>query len=399
MNNRQTRRLYHQDSYQIEFEADIVERLVYDNRPALILNQTCFYPESGGQPSDRGTIEGISVVKIVEEDEKIIHVLESDILGPGIHGKIDWELRFDHMQQHSGQHVLSQAFYEVLGGETLSFHLGQESSTVEIGLTRIDGDELARVERRANEIVFEDRTIKTALIPQEELDGIPLRKPPKKEGLVRVVEVEAFDYSACGGTHCRRTGEIGLIKITKGERIRNNLRFDFVCGWRALADYSLKTGIVRQLSAQFSVKESDVLASIAKLSEDLKSGRKLARKSEEKLAQFEAREFIMRAEGNIIKEVFTEKTPEGAKSLAVHIVKQGAFIVLFAVKSEARSHMILAASESLDVDMRRLVPVISPIIQGRGGGGPTLVEIAGDPKADLSRALAEAEHFIKRSQK
>lgn len=395
MDKNKTHRLYYEDPYRVEFEAEIVERLVSENKPALVLDQTCFYPESGGQPSDQGTIEGVVVIKIVEEGEKIIHVLEREVPAQRIKGKIDWTARFDHMQQHSGQHILSQAFYEILKGETLSFHLGAGSSTVEIGIVKIGEEELGRVEKRANSIIFEDRAIKTTSIDQEKIGEIPLRKPAKKEGLIRVVEVDGFDYSACGGTHCRRTGEIGLIKVTKWERIRNNLRFEFVCGWRALADYTLKNGIVRQLTGQFSVKEGDVPASVGKLAEDLKAARKLAKKSEEKLASFEAQEFMTRAEGKIIKQVFTEKTPDGAKFLALCIVKQGDFIVLFAAKSETRSHLILAASENLKVDMRRLVPVISPGINGRGGGSPVLVEIAGDPGADLAAALAKAEDCVK----
>ena len=395
MDKNKTHRLYDEDPYRVEFEAEIVERLVSENKPALVLDQTCFYPESGGQPSDQGTIEGVVVIKIVEEGEKIIHILEREVPAQRIKGKIDWTARFDHMQQHSGQHILSQAFYETLKGETLSFHLGAGSSTVEIGIVKIGEEELGRVEKRANAIIFEDRAIKTTSIDQEKIGEIPLRKPPKKEGLIRVVEVDGFDYSACGGTHCRRTGEIGLIKVTKWERIRNNLRFEFVCGWRALADYTLKNGIVRQLTGQFSVKEGDVPASVGKLAEDLKAARKLAKKSEEKLASFEAQEFMSRAEGKIITQVFTEKTPDGAKFLALCIVKQGDFIVLFAAKSEARSHLILAASENLKIDMRRLVPIISPDINGRGGGSPVLVEIAGDPGADLSAALAKAQDFIK----
>lgn len=397
MDKDKTQRLYHEDSTRVEFEAEIIERLVYEDKPALILDRTCFYPESGGQPSDQGTIEGSNIIKIVEDGEKIIHVLEKDVPGQRIRGQVDWTVRFDHMQQHSGQHILSQAFYEILKGETLSFHLGAGSSTVEIGIARIGEDELSRVERRANAIVFEDRPILTTFVSQEKIGEIPLRKPPKKEGLIRVVEVDGFDYSACGGTHCRRTGEVGLIKIIKGERIRNNLRFEFVCGWRALADYSQKNRIVRQLSGQFSAKDEDVLASVGKLAEDLRAAKKTAKKSEERLAVFEAREFIARAEGKVIKEVFTEKTPESAKFLALTIVKQADFVVLFAVRSEARSHLVLAVSENLKLDARQLVPVVSPVINGRGGGSSFLVEIAGDPGADLSAALAKAEDFVKNS--
>ena len=391
----ETKRLYFDDAYRTEFTAEVVERLVYDGQPAVVLDQTCFYPESGGQPSDRGMIGGVEVLRVLDEGGKIFHVLRREVAGPRITAKIDWTLRFDHMQQHSGQHILSQAFYEILHGETLSFHLGEETAMIEIGISKVADEDVERVERRANEIVFGDRAIKTYFVPGEKLGEIPLRKPPKKEGLIRIVEVDGFDYSACGGTHCRRAGEIGLIKAPRWERIRNNLRFDFLCGWRALADYSLKNGVVRQLSGRFSVKEADVPVSVGKLSDEFKTAKKQLRKGEEKLAFFEAQDFIKRAAGKIIVEVFGDRTPEGAKYLALNIIRQGEFAVLFGVKTELRSHLILASSDSLKLDLRPLVSVVSPAFNGRGGGGPSLVEIAGDPSADLAPIMDRAVEFVR----
>ena len=397
MDANETRRLYFEDPYRVQFQADVVERSLAEGRSALVLSQTCFYPESGGQPSDKGTIEGVAVLKIFEDGDKIVHVLKADVAASQITGTIDWAVRFDHMQQHSGQHILSQAFYEIVKGETLSFHLGAEVSTVEIGIVKIHDDDLNRIERRANEMIFEDREIKTYFVAQDKIGGIPLRKPPKKQGLIRVVEVDGFDYSACGGTHCRRTGEVGLIKMTQWERIRNNLRFEFVCGWRALSDYRQKNAIVRQLLNQFSVKEAEVASSVGKLAEDLRSVRKLARKSEEKLAEFEALEFIKKSQGGVIKDVFTDKTPEATKFLALHIIKQGDFVVLFGARSEARSHLILAASANLKLDMRPLVSIVAPLINGKGGGSASLVEISGVTDANLAAILLKVEDIIKHS--
>ena len=402
MNNdrgrKETRRLYFDDAYLTEFEAEVIDRLIVENQPALVLDQTCFYPESGGQPWDKGTIDGVEVIKVVEDGERIVHVLARDVAAARVKGWIDWATRFDHMQQHSGQHLLSQAFFELLRGETKSFHLGADVSTLEIGLAKAAEEDIERVERRANEVAFENREIKTYFVPEEKIAEIPLRRPPKVSGLIRVVEADKFDYSACGGTHCRRTGEIGIIKITKSERIRGNLRFEFVCGGRALRDYALKNRVVRHLVNKFNVKEADVAASVAKLTEEMKAVKKQARKSEEALAVFEAQEFIKRAEGKIIQQIFPEKSPEGARFLALNIIKHGEFVCLFGAMSESRSHVILACSESLKLDMRRLVPVVSPLINGRGGGGPTLVEIAGDPAADLTAALHRAADFLKKTR-
>jgi alanyl-tRNA synthetase len=194
-----TRRLYFDDAYRREFDADVLEKRTQEGSPALVLNETCFYPESGGQPWDKGTIDGIDVLKVVDLDGIIVHVLKEDVASPKVHGAIDWPTRFDHMQQHTGQHILSQAFFETLKGETLSFHLGEEVSTLEIGLRTITDADLDRVEDRANAVVWEDREVKTYFVPEERIDAVPLRRPPKKQGLLRVVEVAGYDFSACGG--------------------------------------------------------------------------------------------------------------------------------------------------------------------------------------------------------
>jgi len=396
MMKQETKRLYYENPYQLEFEAVVVERITIEEKPALVLDQTCFYPESGGQPDDKGVINGINVLRVLEGDEKIIHVLEKDISSDRVKGKVDWQRRFDHMQQHSGQHILSQSFYELFKAETLSFHLGESVSTVEIDLRKADDEEVERVERRTNEIIFEDREIKTYFVPEERIENIPLRKPPQKKGEIRVVEVSGFDYSACGGTHVRRAGEIGLIKILGWERIRNNLRFEFVCGRRALEDYAQKKRIVFQLSNRFTVPEKEILASVEKVFLDLKSQRKRIRKLEEEVVRYEALEIVRQAEEKIIRKIFQDKTAEQMKFLALNIIRQGSFIVLFGLKEEKRGHLVFARSESIKVDLRELLPLVSPMIKGKGGGQPSLVEIASDSPENLEAALAKADELIRK---
>jgi alanyl-tRNA synthetase len=390
-----TRRLYFEDATLFEFEAAVVERRIVDGRPALVLDQTCFYPESGGQPWDKGTIEGVDVLQVVEEGETIVHVLTADVAGERVRGRVDGALRFDHMQQHSGQHILSQAFYELLRGETKSFHLGPEVSTLEIGIARVDEADLERVERRANAIVFENREIRTYFVPEARIGEVPLRRPPKVSGLIRVVEADAYDYSACGGTHCRRTGEIGLIKVIKAERIRGNLRFEFVCGGRALRDYDLKNRVVRRLVGRFNVGEADIADAVEKLAEDLKAIKKQTRRTEDALGAFEVRDLWAKAEGRILRAAFADRTPEGVRTLALSAIRQGDCAVLFGTKTAVRSHVVLAASDGLKVDLRPLVPELAALMNGRGGGGPTLVEIAGGADADLEAVLRAAEERVR----
>lgn len=392
----ETKRLYLEDPYQIEFEAHVVEKVIWEKKPALVLDQTCFYPESGGQPCDKGVINGIEIIKVLEDEARIIHLIAEDISFDKVTGKVEWQTRFDHMQQHSGQHILSQSFHEFLGAETLAFHLGEAFSTLEMDLRKISEEEIESIEKRANEIVYEDREIKCYFIPEEKIESVPLRRPPKKKGLIRVVEVSDFDFSACGGTHVRRTGEIGLIKILRLERIRNNIRFEFICGRRALEDYLRKSRIVRELSTRFTVNEGEILNTVEKLSSDLKSQRRRRKKLQEKIAQYEAQEIIQEEKEKIIKEVFVDKTPEEARFLVLNIIRKGDFVVLFGLKGEERGHLILACSDSINIDLREIVPIVSPLIKGKGGGRPSLVEVAGEEKENLEQALEKAFEFIKK---
>lgn len=393
---RETKRLYLDDPYQVEFEARIVERRTQEKKPAVILDQTCFYPESGGQPHDRGWIDEVEVIKVFEEDAKIVHLLEKDIQVENIKGKIDWERRFDHMQQHSGQHILSQSFHEILEAETLAFHLGEAATTLEMDLRRVTDEDIERVEMRANEVIYQDREVKIHSLPEDKVGSLPLRRPPKKKGLIRVVEVSDFDYSACGGTHVRRTGEVGLIKILRWERIRDNLRFEFICGRRAFQDYLMKNRILRDLSNRLTVHEQEVPSSVEKLFSELKSQKVEIKKMREKLAQAEAQEIIERAKGKILKKIFAEKTCEEMRFLALNIIHTGDFVVLFGLEGEERGHLILACSEKFNIDMRELVPLVSPLIDGKGGGNPSLVELVCMNVENISKALDEAQQFIEK---
>lgn len=391
-----TKRLYLESPYKVEFEAQVVEKVIWEQKPALILDQTCFYPESGGQPCDKGTINEVEVLKVLEDEARIIHLLAENISSAKVTGKIEWQTRFDHMQQHSGQHILSQSFHELLGAETLSFHLGEAISSVEMDLRKISEEEVENVERRANEIVFQDREIKCYFIPEEKIESVPLRRPPKKKGLIRVVEVSDFDFSACGGTHVRRAGEIGLIKILKLERIRNNIRFEFICGQRTLEDYLWKNRILRELSTRFTVNEEEILNTVERLSSDLKSQKRKGKKMQEKIAQYEAQEIIQETKEKIIKELFVDKTPEEVRFLVLNIIRKGDFVVLFGLKGEERGHLILACSENINIDMREIVPLVSPLIKGKGGGRSSLVEIAGEEIVNVEQALERAFEFIKK---
>lgn len=394
-NPSETKRLYFEDAYRREFEASVLETLVHEGSPAVVLDQTYFYPESGGQPADGGTLGDAKVVYVFEAGPKIVHVLDREIDAPTVRGVIDWGRRFDHMQQHSGQHILSQCFIECLGGETMSFHLGEQVSTLEIGIRASSDEELDRVENRANEVILENWEIKTYFVPEDKIESVPLRRPPKKSGVIRVVEVSGFDYSACGGTHCRRTGEVGLVKIIRAEKIRSNLRFEFRCGGRALSDYSWKNRVLVDLASKLSVQDKDVAAAVEKLSSESKDIRKKLRRLQEAMAVYEARDITGKAEGPIIQVIWQDRTAEEAKLLAINIIRAGEFVTLFGVLSPERDHLIFAASEKLPLNMRDLVPVAQALVRAKGGGSPSLVEMVADKGGNLDAVLAAAAQYIR----
>jgi alanyl-tRNA synthetase len=391
-----TRKLYFEDAYLIEFDGRVLDRLLHEGKPAVILDRTCFYPESGGQPSDRGMLGGADVLRVFEDGERIVHVLDRESSGTeDVRGVVDWVRRFDHMQQHSGQHILSQCFVEVLEGETQSFHLGEQVSTLEIGIRLVSDADLEKVESRANEVVFEDREIRTYFVEADEVGTVPLRRPPKKEGTIRVVEVGGFDFSACGGTHCRRTGEIGLIKIIRWDKIRNNLRFEFLCGRRARQDYRDKNRSVLEIGQKFSVHERDAAAAVEKTIQETKQSRKKLKQLQEAVAGFEAREAVEKGSGSPVKRVWTDKTAGEAKLLALNIIRLAERVVLFAVRGGERDHFIFACSEKMPLNMRELVPLVMERAKGKGGGGSTLVEIVAEKGADLEAVLTAAEDYLR----
>ncbi len=229
-----TERLYYHDSYLGEFQARIVD--VGLDRRTIYLDRTAFYPTSGGQPSDRGTVAGIPVVDVVDEDTRIAHILSKPApagLESGFVGcVIDGRRRADHREQHTGQHLLSAVFLETMGAETVSFHLGGEISTIDVARAALTAEEIERVEERANALVRENRPVTVSF--GEASEDLGLRKATERGGTIRVVTIENLDRSACGGTHVRQTGEIGAILIRKLDKVRGNTRVEFVCGGRAV---------------------------------------------------------------------------------------------------------------------------------------------------------------------
>ena len=397
-----TDRLYFDDPYRIEFEAKIVDKVEFEGKPALILNRTCFYPTAGGQECDRGFISDVPVVDVIDQDNEIIHVLERDVPGTEIRGRIDWKRRFDFMQQHSGQHVLSQSFFRVLDANTTSSHLGQESSTIEILRETLTLEEAHSVEDFANSVVFENRAIKTYFRSEDELTSVPLRRTPKKKGHIRIVEIDGLDYTPCGGTHCRHTGEIGLIKVGRWEKIRGHVRIQFLCGKRALSEYRWKSEAIEELADHYSAKGTDVLALVTKQSEENKVLHRNLKDLTEQAIAFEAKKLFSEAESmgdlKLVKSVFDERPAEELRTLATKIVSYGKVVVLLGNRGE-KAQLVFSCSEGLPYKMNDLIGIACTKIDGRGGGTPRLA-FGGGPLSDkVEEAVESVFENISKGQK
>jgi len=279
-----TQRLYYQDSYLKEFQARVVDSSPDGLR--VYLDRTAFYPTSGGQPFDTGVLENIPVTDVVDEGDRVAHVVREMLQCEHVHGAVDWPRRFDHMQQHTGQHLLSAVLVELFEAPTVSFHLGAESSTIDIARI-LEPAQLRHAERRANEIAFENRPVTVTY--RDSSEALDLRKPTERQGSVRIVSIQDLDRSACGGTHVRATGEIGAILIRRLDRIRGNQRIEFLCGMRAVnrarADYEALSSVARSFSAPLDETPALVDAQREKLLDSDRTRRRLAAQLAEALGR------------------------------------------------------------------------------------------------------------------
>ncbi len=402
-----TDRLYYSDSYLTAFTARVVERLEVAGRPAVILDRSAFYPEGGGQPGDRGQLNQARVVDVVTRQEAsgaVAHLLSEPLAGAEVSGSIDWPRRFDLMQQHTGQHILSQAFIQVLGAETIAFHLSDDpqAGTVTIDLNRIDlpPAQVDAVEDLANRIVYENRPVTARFVAKDELGSIPLRprsaddpsralrglrKPPAVDASIRIVEIAGFDWSACGGTHVARSGEVGQIKIVKLDRRGNETRVEFRCGQRALHDYRRKHTLIQRVAADLSIGFWELDQAVARLAADNKA---LARRLEEAEArgdEFEARDMLSDLRAGmgyaVALRAWRDRDMASLRRLAKQIVTRPHTVALLGSGGE-KPALVFARSGDLAFDMNRLVRDAAARLGGRGGGSPDFAQAGGLPASD-----------------
>jgi alanyl-tRNA synthetase len=414
-----TDRLYYTDPYLRRFDATVCTIDERDGRIIAVLDRTAFYPTSGGQPFDIGTLGGHPVVDVYDRDDgEIVHVLGETTrsaeasrsseterttrsaeasrsgetertereasaerplrVGDAVTGEIDWPRRFDHMQQHTGQHVLSAAFDRVFGVRTVSFHLGTDTSTIDLA-REMTPAEIATAEDAANTIVWEDRPVSVSFSSREDATAMPLRKEPKREGTLRLIDVEGWDLSACGGTHVARSGAIGIIAVASWERFKGGQRLEFLCGGRALRRFRVSRDALDASGRLLSVLPAELAAAVERLQSELKDRKRDVAALQTELARFRAVELAAAAEpvaGIKLVARALDADAAGLKSLASAITAEPGFVVAL-LSSSSPSLAVVARSADVAASAQQILSALIAKFGGRGGGRPELAQGGG----------------------
>ena len=391
-----TTRIYFTDALTREFDAQVLACVPAGDRPdrfEVVLDRTAFYPSSGGQPFDTGQLGAARVLDVADGDDDVIrHVMDAPLtVGDRVRGVVDWPRRFDHMQQHTGQHILSAAFDHLWSVRTVSFHLGAESATIDLA-REVTEKEIRDAEAEANRVVWEDRPVTVRFVTEEEAARLPLRKEPARTGLLRLVEVADFDLSACGGTHVPSTGMIGLIAVAGWERFKGATRLTFVCGGRALRSHGTLRDIVTSATRVLSVHPAELAGGIERLQAEAKEHGRTIKRLQTELADFQAA--ALRAAATTMGPYRgVLRTQPGAdavalKTLAQAIVSEPGMIVVL-VGDGSPAPLVVARSANVDMDAGAWLKLAVAELGGRGGGRPEMaqggVAAAADAVLDFAR--------------
>jgi len=390
-----TKRIYYDDAFVREFSASVQAAREEGNTWRAILDQTAFYPTSGGQPNDLGMLGEARVLDVMDEGDEIVHVVDRPVQG-SVTGKIDWVRRFDHMQQHTGQHLLSAVLLKEFGLETVSFHLGEEICTVDLRGMEPDAETLAKGERAVNEILFEDPPVKILYATREELRSLGVRKEVEREGILRAIEIEGVELQPCGGTHVARAGQIGMIQLRRCTKIRQDWRLEFLCGVRvvkaARADYETRRAVAEKLKCS----AEEVLSMLDKALVERDASFKLSKARGERLAVLEAEKIVRETPADAIGIRLVTRVFEGVEAsyvlmLAPAIATHEKTVALIARKE--CGHIFFGQGPGVGKDMNALLKKALAEVGGKGGGTKDFARgaLADPAAAQKAIELARAE--------
>lgn len=375
-------KLFYQDPYIKSFSAKVVTQRKDENgNYYIVLEQTAFYPTGGGQPHDVGTIDHIKVLNVEEVEGEVRHYLETELddVNAAVHGVIDWERRFDHMQQHAGQHILSAAFEQLFGYKTIGIHLGNETLTIDLETENLLESEALTVEELSNQIIIENRPIETKWVTEEELVNYNLRKETKVKEDIRLVIIPNFDYNGCGGTHPKATGEVQAIKILDWERQKKKTRIQFACGNRVIKQLSQKHKVLMELTKLLNAPEKDMQQAVIRLLENGKTAEKELEQTLETILHYEAKSLLDKMENKIVSKVFQNRSIQELQKLArIIIAEEEEGIVCFVSHNENRLQLVCASGAAKNISMKKVMSNGLPIINGKGGGSDSFAQGGGE---------------------
>lgn len=385
-----TDRLYYTDARLDRFTAVVLD--ITDEGRRVVLDRTAFYPTSGGQPHDVGTLGGIAVVNVVDEDDRIAHLLAEPIgvpVGSMLVGQIDMVRRFDHMQQHTGQHLLSAMLTDEFGWPTVSVHFGDDTNTVDVACEDFDPTALAAIERRANALVVQNRRVTVSF--EDAAEATDLRKPSDRDGELRIVTIEGIDRSACGGTHVDFTGEIGALLLRRAEKTKGNTRIEFVCGHRAVSRARLDAELLTTAARTLSAAPHDLPGLVEQQQQRLTEGERERKRLAAELARYEAAALwtacIPDSDGVRRIVVSASGAVKESEPLAQQLVALGFCAVV--VTNAAAGAVLMATAQDTGIDAGQTLRAALQAVGGRGGGSPRLAQGAVPDPSQLHTVLAQ----------
>lgn len=376
-----THKVFMDNPYLKEMDGKIIKNQFKDKKSYIQLDKTIFYPHlAGGQPMDFGSINGLEVLEVYEDGEEIIHVVKGQLKATRVHMTIDWDRRLDLMQSHTGQHLLSSSFDRLFNAETIGIHIGDEYITIDVKKPYLTEDEASKVEFLANKVIQSNFRIKSYFVSKSQLSKIPLRRDTSiEDDNIRIIEIDNIDYSACCGTHVSNTGEIGLIKIRKWEKHKGNIRVEFVCGSRALRDYSWKNIYIKEIGRILSSKDTDVLDKVSHLYNTKDTLEKENKYLRDKIYNLKGDLFLKEISvedgiSYIIKE-FKDVDLKEINLISSNLNRsQENLIQIYSIKTEELGQFLICKSKDLDIDLKDIFDNVSNRIIIKGGGNKQMIQ-------------------------
>ncbi|MBN1981114.1 MAG: hypothetical protein JW795_06260 [Chitinivibrionales bacterium] len=392
-----TELLYYLDPYQFEFDATILESVPEAGLWKVVLDKTCFFPGGGGQPADKGTINGVTVVSLKKENSSIIHLCNS---APGegvVHGIVDAVWRKDYMQQHTGQHIISASLMHIGQFKTVSVHFGQEHTTIEIDGATIDSDQIEAVEQAANAVINRNLTVESIWTTNDALGEFNIRRLKQQEGAVRLIQVADFDCVGCGGVHCRSSGEVGMVKAVGMEKIRGHSRIAWKIGNRAFADYGVKNEIIIECKKLLTAHEDDLVDKLRNLQSELTSQKRAYSFLQSRLAAQLAENLLhtslqgsAQTEGKelrIVTHAWQQEDEALVRAVMKSLISYNRCVVCFVNIQESALQWSVGCSQDVQLPFQVFQKELCAIIDGKGGGNPPLWQ-------GMGRACSRSQEFL-----